>query len=311
MVWKPASAAIGCADALARCFLDAGLPPRALSLVLGGGATGELLLDHPYGGVTFTGSTPVGLRIRELATARGARVQLELGGKNMAVVLNDADLDAAQTIARAAFAYAGQKCTATSVVVAEAGIRPELEAALAEIVSTIPWGDPARSDVWGGPVIDAGQRKAVEGMVTASLEQGAVIVAQAPVEAGPANVAPTLVRAASQDVVVAREEVFGPVLVVLSELEGSLADVVNRTPYGLAASVFGRDMDRVRLLLNELQVGTVAINRMSTGLEVQAPSSGWKASGYGDPEQGTEAVRFFTKNQTVYWKSGLLGADFP
>ena len=94
-------------------------------------------------------------------------------------------------------------------------------------------------------------------------------------------------------------------------LDADLARVANDTEYGLVASVFGRDIDRVRQLCNQLDVGMLAINRASTGLEVQAPTGGWKASGSGDPEQGEEAIRFFTKSQTIYWKSAIAGDEFP
>lgn len=116
--------------------------------------------------------------------------------------------------------------------------------------------------------------------------------------------------AATGDEPVARDEVFGPVLTVLPYDGGrSLPELANATDYGLVASIFGRDLDRVRELTNGLEVGVSAINRLSTGLEVQAPFGGWKASGSWDPEQGTEAIGFYTRSQTIYWKSE--GSEWP
>jgi aldehyde dehydrogenase (NAD+) len=311
VVWKPASAAVGCADALVRCLLDAGIPPDALALLIGGGTVGEALLDQPIAGLSFTGSTSVGHRLRERVAPRGVRVQLELGGKNVAIVLDDADPSVAASIARAAYGYAGQKCTATSVVVAEGGIRPALEAALAEQTASAPWGDPADERVWGGPVISPQQGEAIRDAVRRAQAEGAQVLAEGPADGGPAVVPPTLLAASSGREAVAREEVFGPVLTILPDAdEGALASLANATDYGLVASIFGRDIERIRVLANRLDVGIIAINRLSTGLEVQAPFGGWKASGSSDPEQGTEAISFYTRSQTIYWKS-VEGAELP
>lgn len=192
--------------------------------MLGGAATGELLLSEPMGAVSFTGSTAVGHLVRDRATPLGAKVQLELGGKNMAIVLDDADVSVAQDITRAAFGFAGQKCTATSVVLAAKGIHDDLQAALIEATHAVPWGKPSSPEVWGGPLINPRQREIVDGMVKASVSEGAEVVAMAPTEDRPTVVAPTLIRSNSPDVMVAREEVFGPVLTILDVTDASAFD---------------------------------------------------------------------------------------
>lgn len=312
VIWKPATAAMGCASALAACLLDAGLAEGALSLVLASGRAAVPLLDENLAAVSFTGSTDVGEAIRARVARRGTRMQGELGGKNVAVVLDDAGPEAAEAIARAAFGFAGQKCTATSVVIATPGIRDELAGRLAELTRAAPWGDPREDGVWGGPVIDAAKRDELEGRLAAAAAAGDTVLARGPATGGAAAMAPALVAAAGRDSTFGRREVFGPVLTILDAVDDAdLARVANDTEYGLVASVFGRDIDRVRQLCNQLDVGMLAINRASTGLEVQAPTGGWKASGSGDPEQGEEAIRFFTKSQTIYWKSAIAGDEFP
>lgn len=313
VMWKPASAAVACAQAVTRCVLDAGVPADVLSLIVGGGAVGEALVDQPVAGLSFTGSTSVGHRLRERVAPRGVRVQLELGGKNVAVVLDDVENPAAVAalLARAAFGYAGQKCTATSLVLAEAGVRDQLQEALAGETEGLPWGDPADDAVVGGPVISEEQGRFVREQLADSERAGAEVLARGQVASRRESVVePTLVSAASGEELVAREEVFGPVLTVLPDRGArSLSELANARDYGLVASIFGRDLDRVRELTNSLEVGVIAINRLSTGLEVQAPFGGWKASGSSDPEQGTEAINFYTRSQTVYWKSE--GSEWP
>jgi len=304
VIWKPASPAVGCAHALARCLLDAGVPGGALSLLLGSGAAVAPLLDGPVAAVSFTGSTAVGHAIRERVAPRGVKVQLELGGKNVAIALDDADLGCADQIAHAAFAFAGQKCTATSVVIATPGIRDALAERLARATREAPWGDPARDDVWGAPVIDARKAAEIRGTIAEARAEGAEVLAEGPDPGRDAVVPPTLLAARSRELAVARDEIFGPVLAILDAVEPEeLAAVANDTPYGLVASVYGRDADAIRALANRLEVGMLAINRASTGLEVQAPAGGWKDSGCGDAEQGQEAIRFFTRSQTLFWKS--------
>lgn len=311
VIWKPASQAIACAKSLTDAALRAGLPPASVSLVLGSGEIGRKLLDQPLAAASFTGSTAVGAQLREQLAGRNIPLQLELGGRNAAIVLDDADPSAAEAIARAAFGYAGQKCTATSVVMTEPGIHERISSALAAAAVNLPWGDPKDSEVWGGPLIDEEANASVSEAVQSSRDAGAQLLGEW-TGADRATVFPPTVLGVSGDERIAREEVFGPVLGLFPAAPAEqLVDYVNDTPYGLVASIYGKDMDRIRTLLNQLEVGVIAINRPSTGLEVQAPFGGWKDSGGSDPEQGVEAIRFFTKSQTIYWKSGAEDAEIP
>ena len=307
VIWKPATAASASARALIDCFHPDDAPAGTLSLVLGPASTVEPLLHARLRAMSFTGSTDVGHTLRDLLTPRGVRVQLELGGKNAAIVLDDAAPEAFEAIARAAYSFAGQKCTATSVVIATPGIYSEVTQQLAELTQKLPWGDPLDESAWGGPVIDTA--KAAE--LNARLE-GQQIIAQRSCPAHPAVVPPTLVGAEDRSQSIAREELFGPVLTILpaSNADHAVA-LANDSEYGLVASVYSRDIDEIRGVCNQLETGLIAINRASTGLEVQAPSGGWKASGGGDPEQGAEAIRFYTESQTIYWKSRSAHGEFP
>ena len=166
--------------------------------------------------------------------------------------------------------------------------------------------------MWGGPVIDARKAAELEQAVAGAQAEGASVLAQGPGDERAAVMAPTLLAARSRAVAIARDELFGPVLTILDAAPADdLARIANDTPYGLVASVHGRDMDAVRGLCNRLEVGMIAINRASTGLEVQAPAGGWKDSGCGDAEQGQEAVRFYTRSQTLFWKSTAPAGQFP
>jgi len=307
VIWKPASAASACARELVACFERAGFPAGILSLVLGPGSSIDPLLDAPLGAISFTGSTAVGHQLRARLAPRGVPVQLELGGKNVAIVLDDAPPGTAEMIARAAYGFAGQKCTATSLVIATPGIYSQLEEQLAELTENVPWGDPLDEMVWGGPVIDADKAQQITEML-----EGNQVVAQRSCETRAALVPPTLIRVRDRSASLASDEVFGPVLTVLAaEGPAQAMEAANDSEYGLVASIFGRDIDAVRGLCNRLEVGLIAVNRASTGLEVQAPAGGWKSSGGGDPEQGDEALRFYTENQTIYWKSQSPYGEFP
>lgn len=307
VIWKPASAALATAHAFLDCFELHELPTGALSLVLGPGSSIDPLLDADLAAMSFTGSSAVGQRLRDRLAARGVRVQLELGGSNTAIVLDGAGPESADMIARAAYGFAGQKCTATSVVIATPGSYSELADRLAEATRRAPWGDPLDDCVWGGPVIDEGEA----GRIRAQLD-GHIILAEAACEERATVVPPTLVTVEDRSSPLAREEVFGPVLTLIrAEDVDHAVDMANDTEYGLAASVFGRDTDTLQMVSNRIETGLLAINRGSTGLEVQAPSGGWKASGDGDPEQGNEALRFYTRSQTIYWKSQSDYGVFP
>lgn len=310
VVWKPASNTPLLAVALARLVHDAGLPPGVLNLVLGPGSMGATLVEHPdVDGVTFTGSVPVGLSIRDAVTARNARVQLELGGHNPAVVFDDADLAlAVPALVGGAMGATGQKCTATRRIIAVGAIYNELVDRLATSVSALRVGDGLDEATQIGPLVSVGAHREVTTALQGAHAEGAETLAVA--SAGPTDgsfFSPTLL-AGSADLAITRDEVFGPVATVLRVDDDDAAfALANDTEFGLSASIFTNDMWRIDRALNELQAGLIKINGPTTGSELHAPFGGEKASsGHAAREQGDTAVDFFTRTRTAYIRPGTM-----
>jgi aldehyde dehydrogenase (NAD+) len=308
VVWKPAELVPLVSVHLTRALADAGLPRGVLNLVIGRGSrVGEPLVSSPaIDALTFTGSTHTGRSLQARAAARGKKVQLELGGKNPAVVLADADLDhAAQQISIGAFGASGQKCTATSRVVVEQRVAEELINRLARLAGSWQLGDPLDAATTMGPVASAEQLDTVLGHVeTARREGGEVVIggdrADGALAAG-YFVRPTVFRDVAPTATIAREEIFGPVLAVIPvpDYEQAVA-VANDTPFGLTASVFTNDLSRALHFARESRTGVVRINQSTSGMEYHVPFGGLKDSGAGDRELGHAARAFYTESKTVY-----------
>ncbi|NDH11949.1 MAG: aldehyde dehydrogenase family protein, partial [Actinobacteria bacterium] len=217
VVWKPASNTPLLAVALARILHEAGFPPGVVNLVLGPGSMGQAIVDDErVHGITFTGSVPVGVGIRDAVTARNGRVQLELGGHNPAIVCDDADLDlAVPAIVAGAMGATGQKCTATRRIIATPGIRDELTDRLISAVSALQVGDGMHAGIGIGPLVSPGARAEVAEAYDAAVAEGAEILAAAEAPAGDCFFAPTLF-AGSPDLSLGRDEVFGPLSLVIA-----------------------------------------------------------------------------------------------
>jgi acyl-CoA reductase-like NAD-dependent aldehyde dehydrogenase len=306
VVWKPAGLVPLLSVRLVELANEAGLPPGVLNLVLGSGSAVGTALATADGvdAVTFTGSNEVGLRVREAATAAGKRVQLELGGKNPAVVLADASLEhAAEQVARGAFLSAGQKCTATSRVVVERGVADELAERLARIATTWKLGDPLDADTMVGPVSSSEQLERVTEYLRVGTSEGTVLAGgrAADRDDGGYFVEPTVFADLDPASRLLHEEIFGPVAVVVpvDSFDEAVA-TANATPYGLSASVFTRDLDRALRFAGAIQAGVVKINQESAGVELHVPFGGMKASSSGPREQGKAAREFFTQVKTIY-----------
>lgn len=308
VVWKPADLVPLTAVHLARALAEAGLPDGVLNLVLGKGAEiGDVLTGHPaVDAISFTGSNAVGRHIQARTGAVGRRVQLELGGKNPAVVLADANLEhAARLVANGAFSGTGQKCTATSRVIVERKVVSDLVDALKALADTWRPGDPLDSGTGVGPVSSAGQLRTVLGYLGDAREAGArVATGGGRGEGGHEDgyfIQPTVLLGLEPDHPAAREEIFGPVAVVLPA--GSYDEAValaNDTPYGLSASVFTSDLARALRFADDSRTGIVKVNQGTAGVEFQVPFGGMKDSGSGHREQGKAAREFFTESKTVY-----------
>ena len=305
VVWKPAEIVPLTATHLATALADAGLPDGVLNLVLGrGSVVGDVLVTHPrVDAVTFTGSNAVGRALQLKATEAGAKVQLELGGKNPAVVLADADLElAAEQIARGAFLSTGQKCTATSRVIVEQPVLPELSERLAELARTWKVGDPLDASTTIGPLASASQLETVSGYLALAGREAARVLAGGGRPDGPGYfVEPTVLADLPATSRVVREEIFGPVATLLPA--GSYGEAVvlaNDTPFGLTAALFTHSLDKALRFARDVRAGVVKINQESAGLELQAPFGGMRDSSSGSREQGKVARDFFTQWKTVY-----------
>jgi len=305
VVWKPAELVPLTAVHFARALVDAGLPPGVIGVVLGRSSeVGPALLAGPVEALTFTGSNEVGRRLQLAAIERGAKVQLELGGKNPAVVLADADLDlAAEQVARGAFLSAGQKCTATSRVIVERAVLEPFAERLVERARSWRLGDPLDPSTVVGPLASAAQLERVSGFLDAARRDGGEALAGG----GPAAidggyyVRPTVLAGVGSESSVVRDEVFGPVAALLpADSYADAVDAANDTVFGLSAAVFTRDLGRALRFARDVRAGVVKVNQESAGLELHVPFGGTKGSSSGSREQGKAAREFFTEWKTVY-----------
>jgi alpha-ketoglutaric semialdehyde dehydrogenase len=307
VVWKPAELVPLTSLRLFDALVEAGLPAGVLNLVLGrGSVVGETLVTHPeVDAVTFTGSNAVGREVQAAAVALGKKVQLELGGKNPAIVLADADLElAAEQVARGAFLSAGQKCTATSRVIAERPVLDELSERLSAIARSWKLGDPLDADTQVGPLVSEERLRDVLGYLETANREGADVRAGGARAVGAGEgwyVEPTVLAGVRPESTVARDEIFGPVaaLVPAANLDEALA-LANDTPFGLTASLFTRDLGKALRFAREIRAGVVKVNQETAGLEFHVPFGGMKQSSSGSREQGKAAREFFTEWKTVY-----------
>jgi len=301
---KPAEPATGCAlrlHELLAPFLPAGL----FTVVAGGAETGQAVVDVADV-VSFTGSTAVGRAIVVAAARRGIPVQAELGGQNPAIVLPDADLDAAaRSIAAAVAGYAGQKCTATKRVLV-VGDPAEFTESLVAAVRGQVVGDPAREDVTVGPVIDAAARDRVLAAAASVTDAGGRLLTGGAKAADVGwYVAPTVADGLPEDHLLEREEVFGPICSVSSvaTLDQAISRA-NSVEHGLVAGLYTRDLAGALHAVNRLSAGMIKVNAPTTGVDFYLPFGGVKASGYGGKEQGKAAVDTFTSTHTVTLEAG-------
>lgn len=308
VVFKPASYTPGSAIRLVELFERAGLPAGVINLVIGDGKSvgNALVRDSRIDGISFTGSTEIGIGIYSEAARRNAKVQLELGGKNPAVVWDYSDLDrAADEIVSAAFLCSGQRCTALSRVIVSNEQGDALVERLVRRIEQIKVGDGMDETTGMGPVVSERQLQTVESYVSHGQGEGARLLAGGrTLVATPQTegyyFAPTLFDHVSERSPLARDEIFGPVLPVVRVRDFDDAiRIANDTPYGLAASLFCEEMRLIRRFVERVKAGMVHVNH-GTASQAHVPFGGVKHSGQGAYSIGPTAKEFFTNVKAIY-----------
>jgi aldehyde dehydrogenase (NAD+) len=296
---------------VAECFADAGLPAGVLNVLTGAGSTvgAELVASPDVRAISFTGSVPVGHAVRDQATARGCRVQLELGGHNPLIVASDAEIERAAEAAYAgAFWSAGQKCTATRRIYVQDAVYETFRDAFLARIERGRVGDPADPDTEVGPLVNEGPMDDVLAAVERGRAEGGTVLAGGEREGEGFLVTPTVFESVADDAYLSCEEVFGPVssLYRYATLD-EVIERANAVPFGLSASIYTRDLHAVQRFTEELQAGILHVNSQTAGADVHVPFGGIKGSGFGPHEQGRAALEFYTEAVTVY-QDAPLGA---
>ena len=311
VVIKPASLAPLSALRLIEALHEAGIPAGAINFVTGsGGAIGHALVNHPaVRALSFTGSCEVGSGLYDLATKRKIRVQLEMGGKNPTIVLKDSDLDyAADVLINGAFFSTGQKCTACSRAIIEKSIYEPLLEKLLTRTRKMKVGNGLDPGIDMGPAIDEAQLDTDLKYIEIAKKEGARLLCGGKRLSGGIYdkgyfIEPTIFCEVTQEMRIAQEEVFGPVLALLvaDDFDEAMR-LANNVRFGLSASIVSRDLTRVHQFVNNIQAGLITVNLPTAGVEYQLPFGGTKESSFGMREQGPLALDFYTECRTVYMK---------
>ena len=311
VVIKPASLAPLSSYRLIEALHEAGIPPGVINYITGsGGLVGDALTSNPeIKAVSFTGSTSVGSALYKKVSERRIRVQLEMGGKNPTVVLNDADLDyAADILINGAFFSTGQKCTACSRAIIERSIYEPLVEKLVEKTRKLKVGNGLEPGVQIGPAVDEEQLKTDLDYIDIANKEGAQLLCGGKRLAGDNYdkgyfVEPTIFSGVTSEMRVAQEEIFGPVLalMVAEDFDDALR-IANDVRFGLSASIVSNDLTRVHKFINRIEAGLITVNLPTAGVEYQLPFGGTKESSFGMREQGPQALDFYSESRTVYLK---------
>ncbi len=305
VVLKPAESSSYVAKVLAETASAAKLPAGVFNVVFGSGASvGSALIAAPeVRAVSFTGSSAVGARVAATAAARNIRYQTEMGGKNVAIVMPDADLAlAASLTAAGAMRYAGQKCTATSRVVVARDVERDFMAKLKQQVESLSLGPVTEGSSAVGPVISRASRDSIA-RALADADAETIFACDVPSGDNFDNgyfVAPRVVRGGDPDGLLAQREIFGPVLAAFTadDVDHALT-LANNTQYGLSATIFTRDIRTALNYIPRIHAGLVRVNGDTTGVDPHAPFGGMKGSSSGSREQGPAAREFYTETKTV------------
>lgn len=309
VVFKPATYTPRMAVRLVEIFEEAGLPAGVLNLVLGGGeSVGDAILRHPdVALISFTGSTETGNQVAVEGARLMKRVSLEMGGKNAVIVMDDADLNlAVDGILWSAFGTSGQRCTATSRVIAHRAIQQELVERLASRAGGMRLGYGLEDTTDIGPVVSASQLERVHSYIDVGRHEGAELVVGGGVAtAGTLGKGhfhePTIFNNVAPTMRIAQEEIFGPVVSVIpiDSLDEAI-EVANGVQYGLSASIFTQDVNKAFRAMQDIFTGILYVNAGTIGAEIHLPFGGTKATGNGHREAGQAALDVFTEWQSIY-----------
>ncbi len=306
-ILKPASYSPLTAIRLAELALEAGIPAGVLNVVTGpGGSAGAAIAGHPgVGKVAFTGETTTGQEIMRLASGNVKKISLELGGKSPNIVFADADLEKfARESPYSVFDNTGQDCCARSRILVERSAHDQVVELFAEATRKVVVGDPADRATEVGTMVSFKQRDRVKDYIEIGLAEGATLVVggdepQDPALAGGAYLMPTVFDGVSNDMRIAREEIFGPVVSIIAfDTEEEALRLANASPYGLSGSIWSRDIGKALRTARGLQSGVISVNSNSS-VHTEAPFGGYKMSGIGR-ELGMSALDLYTELKNVF-----------
>jgi aldehyde dehydrogenase (NAD+) len=306
VVFKPAELVPGSAWALAEIISRAGLPKGVFNLVMGrGSVVGETFVTSPeVKAISFTGSGPTAANIAAKAVARNAKLQLEMGGKNPLVVLDDANLGAAVSVAiNGAYFSTGQRCTASSRIIVTAGIYDKFVAALTEGMAKLRVGNALAPETDVGPVVDEAQLKVDQSYLDIGKGEGAKLLGGRLLKLDKPGfyLEPALFTDTTPKMRINQEEIFGPVASVIrvKDYEEAL-QVSNGVPFGLSAGIMTTSLKYAADFRRRSQAGMVMVNVPTAGVDYHVPFGGTKGSSYGPREQGRYAAEFYTTVKTAY-----------
>ncbi|MDV4177595.1 aldehyde dehydrogenase family protein [Rhizobium brockwellii] len=307
IVFKPAELVPACSWAIVDILHRAGLPKGVLNLVMGkGSVVGQAMLESPdVHGITFTGSTGTGRRVAAASIEHNRKFQLEMGGKNPMVVLDDADLNVAvEAAANSGFFSTGQRCTASSRLIVTEGIHDKFVAALTDKLNTLVVDNALKAGTHIGPVVDERQLKTDTDYIEIGKSEGAKLAFGGEVisrETPGFYLQPTLFTEATNQMRISREEIFGPVvsLIRVKDYDEALA-TANDTPFGLSAGIATTSLKHATHFKRNSEAGMVMVNLPTAGVDFHVPFGGRKGSSYGPREQGKYAAEFYTTVKTAY-----------
>ncbi len=306
VVWKPAPEAPRLAMLIMDTLRHAEVPPGCVNMIQGNADTGHHLLTHSgIAAISFTGRVDTGRQAASICAATNKALQAELGGNNAALVMAGCDIEAASLeLAKAAFRFSGQSCTAPRRLIVQGKIRAEFERALVTAISALPVGDPEDPHTYMGPLVSRMHREQVHSMVESAVTEGGRILCGGRVPRGYEQgcwYEPTLIADVPHQAYAVQEESFGPLVVLMDAQDIKEAmSLCNDVSHGLVATLYSTDPTHKEHFLAEAQAGILRINEGIAGISPDAPFGGWKASGIGPPEHGPWDQEFYTRPQAIY-----------